>query len=230
MGEYFTPDFFRFLGDLSKNNNRDWFATNKPRYEKAVQAPSLRFIQDVGPRLQKITRHLVADPKPFGGSLMRIYRDVRFSKDKSPYRTTVGIHFPHAFGKKLGAHTPGLWLHLEPGDSFAASGVWQPDSSILRRIRDAIVTRPDDWKAVLRMRPSLEGESLKRPPTGYDPGHPFIVDLMRKDFVASVPFRDTDITRDDFMERFLEAGLAMDPLNRFLANAMDLPWQAATMR
>lgn len=221
---YFTPDFFEFLGDLARNNDREWFVKNKARYEKAVQGPALRFIQDLGPQLQKISRHLVADPKPFGGSLMRIYRDVRFSKDKSPYRTTVGIHFPHAYGKKLGEHTPGLYLHLESGESFAGSGVWHPSPAILKRIRDSIVERPDDWKAVLRARPHLEGESLKRPPPGYDPNHPFIMDLLRKDFISLVPFRDSEVTGDDFPERFLEAGRSMDPLNRFLANAMELPW------
>jgi uncharacterized protein (TIGR02453 family) len=224
VGEYFTPEFFRFLTDLAKNNNREWFAKNKQRYEKVVQAPAVRFIEDVGPRLQTISRHLVAEARPFGGSLMRIYRDVRFSKDKSPYRTTIGIHFPHANGKKRDVNVPGLYVHLEAGDSFAASGVWHPDPPMLKRIRDAIVRRPDDWKAVLRTRPRLEGESLKRPPPGYDTSHPFLMDLMRKHFTSFVPYRDTDVTRGDFMERFLAAGRAMDPLNRFLAKAMELPW------
>ncbi|MGQ0797489.1 MAG: DUF2461 domain-containing protein [Methanobacteriota archaeon] len=224
MSDYFTPEFFRFLNDLAKNNDRAWFQKNKARYEEVVQSPAVRFIQDAGPHLRTISRYLVADPRPFGGSLMRIYRDVRFSKDKSPYRTTVGIHFPHEYGKKLGESTPGLYLHLESGESFAGSGVWQPSSAILKRIRDGIVEQPAGWRGVLRERPRLEGESLKRPPPGYDPNHPLIMDLMRKDFVAFVPFKDADVAGGGFMERFLDAGRAMEPLNRFLAEAMELPW------
>ena len=91
--KYFTPEFFAFFGELAKNNNKEWFTKNKERYEKAVQEPSLRFIRDAGQRLQKISSYVVADAKPFGGSLSRIYRDIRFSPDKSPYKTEVGIHF-----------------------------------------------------------------------------------------------------------------------------------------
>ena len=94
--KYFTPEFFAFFGELAKNNNKEWFTKNKERYEKAVQEPSLRFIRDAGQRLQKISSYIVADAKPFGGSLSRIYRDIRFSPDKSPYKTEVGIHFWHA--------------------------------------------------------------------------------------------------------------------------------------
>jgi len=82
--KYFTPEFFAFFGDLAKNNNKGWFTKNKERYEKAVQEPSLQFIRDAGQRLQKICSFIVADAKPFGGSLSRIYRDIRFSPDKSP--------------------------------------------------------------------------------------------------------------------------------------------------
>src|SRR2546425_5775110 len=91
--KYFTPEFFAFFGDLAKNNNKGWFTKNKERYEKAVQEPILQFIRDAGQRLQKICSFIVADAKPFGGSLSRIYRDIRFSPDKSPYKTEVGIHF-----------------------------------------------------------------------------------------------------------------------------------------
>src|SRR5213593_3331169 len=116
MDAYFTKGFFGFLKELKKNNNREWFTKNKGRYEEEVQEPSLRFIRDLGPRLKAISPYLVADPKPFGGSMTRIYRDIRFSRDKSPYRTTVGIHLSHS-GERGKMHLPGLYLHLEPGET-----------------------------------------------------------------------------------------------------------------
>jgi len=224
MTTYFTKDFFGFLRELEKNNNREWFAKNKGRYEEVVQAPILRFIADTGPRLKAISPYLVADPKPFGGSMMRIYRDVRFSKDKSPYRTTVGVGFPHRAAKGRAIHLPGLFLHLGPADSAAHSGVWEPDPPTLKRIRDGIVREPDAWKRVVRGRFHLEGESLKRPPPGVPPDHPLIHDLVRKSFAGTIEFREAQVTGPDFLGTFIEAGKAMDPLNVFLAKAIGLPW------
>ena len=122
-GGYFGPDFFGFLKDLEKNNNRDWYNAHKDRYVASIQEPSLRFIRDVGPKLKAFSPRLVVEAKPFGGSLSRIYRDVRFSKDKSPYRTNVGLHFwyKRSLGKEEGL--PGFYLHLSSGESFAASGI-----------------------------------------------------------------------------------------------------------
>src|SRR3989475_6309732 len=205
MGEsaaYFTKDFFGFLKELEKNNNREWFNKNKGRYEASVQEPSLRFIRDAGSRLKAISPYLTADARPFGGSMMRIYRDVRFSKDKSPYRTTVGIHFSHKGTMGKAEHLPGLFLHLESGESGAYSGVWQPDAPTLKRIRDRIVDEPNIWKKVARGKLQLQGESLKRPPPGYDPNHPFIQDLRRKDFVSSRSFRDNQVTSPQFLASF----------------------------
>src|SRR5215471_5421701 len=107
---YFNPGLFEFLHQLQSHNNRDWFLENKERYEKQVRAPVLRFITDLGPGLRKINSHIVADPSPTRGSMMRIYRDIRFSKDKSPYKTSVAAHFWHDKGKD-GA-TPGFYLRL----------------------------------------------------------------------------------------------------------------------
>ena len=87
---YFTDEFFRFLRELKKNNNREWFQANKQRYEKEVRDPALQFIADFAPHLKKINSHFLADPRPNGGSLFRIYRDIRFSADKSPYKTHLG--------------------------------------------------------------------------------------------------------------------------------------------
>jgi len=162
--KYFTTDFFGFFSDLAKNNNKEWFTKSKERYENAVQEPSLRFIRDAGPRLQKISPFLVAEAKPFGGSLSRIYRDIRFSPDKSPYKTEVGIHFWHAKATGPEEMAPGYYLHMHSGETMAHSGVWHPDAPILKKIRDRIVDEPDRWKKVIRSRVvAVEGESSVHP-------------------------------------------------------------------
>src|SRR5919106_487709 len=157
---YFDQELFRFLRELKQNNNREWFQANKQRYETKVKQPMLQFIADFAPILHKVHPRFVADPKATGGSMFRIYRDIRFSEDKSPYKTMASAHFPHhKAGKEV--HVPGFYLHLEPGQCFTASGVWHPDSSALLAIRTAIANRPEEWKKVGR-KIKLEGDRLAR--------------------------------------------------------------------
>jgi uncharacterized protein (TIGR02453 family) len=124
MPQYFTPATFKFLSQLASNNEREWFYANKNRYVSAVQDPALQFIADFAPKLAGISQHFVADPRSQGGSLFRIYRDTRFSKDKTPYKTHVAMRFGHVAG--LGVHAPGFYLHIEPGSSYAGVGLWRP--------------------------------------------------------------------------------------------------------
>ena len=105
---HFTPALFEFLAELSMNNDREWFQANKARYERDVRNPLLDFVADFGERLRTISPHMVADPRASGGSMFRIYRDVRFSKDKSPYKTNAGAHFRHEVGREV--HGPGFYL------------------------------------------------------------------------------------------------------------------------
>ena len=144
---YFTPRTFKYLRDIKTNNERTWFHENKPRFEDEIKNPALKFILDFGQPLMKISPHFRADPRPVGGSLFRIYRDVRFSRDKRPYKIHAGLHFRHEAGKS--AHTPGFYLHLEPGSSFVGVGIWRPDSATLKMIRQAIVDDPDAWLAAV---------------------------------------------------------------------------------
>jgi uncharacterized protein (DUF2461 family) len=122
---YFGPGLFRFLSDLKTHNERRWFEANKQRYKTEVQAPLLRLITDLAPALKKIGGGFIADPRPNGGSMMRIYRDIRFSKDKSPYKTYAAAHFWHVNGKDEAA--PAYFLHLEPGNSVIGGGIWRPE-------------------------------------------------------------------------------------------------------
>jgi uncharacterized protein (TIGR02453 family) len=183
----FPADLFQFLAELGLNNEREWFEPRKQRYESSVLEPALAFIRAMAPRLSEVSPRFQAIDKRVGGSLMRVYRDVRFSKDKSPYKTNVGIQFRHTTGKDV--HAPGLYVHLEPGGCFLAVGLWHPEPDALARIRARIVEEPDAWQRVrddpgLRAVFELQGESLARPPRGFDPEHPHVEDLRRKDHIA----------------------------------------------
>jgi len=217
---YFSPRLFVFLGQLRRNNRRPWFLKHRQEYEELARQPSLRFITDLQLRIREISPWLVADPKPIGGSLFRIYRDVRFSSDKSPYKTHIGMNFRHA-GTRETVHGPGLYLHLEPRSCFLAGGVWQPDSRSLALIRDAIASKPEDWKKAKR---GLEfgGDSLSRPPRGYPVDHPFIEDLKRKDFVASFDLSQAQVCSSRVMDEFLSYSKKLVPLLRFLSEAVKL--------
>ena len=141
----FSPELFAFLRDLAANNDREWFTANKARYVAEVQEPALAFVEDVGVRLPELSRHFVADARTTGGSLFRIHRDVRFSKDKSPYKTNIGIQFRHARSRDV--HAPGFYLNLEPDRVFMACGSWRPDRDTLHAFRTAIAAKPGRWRA-----------------------------------------------------------------------------------
>lgn len=223
----FAPALFKFLRELRKNNDREWFLHHRDRYERDVKEPALAFISGFAAPLRKISAHLVADPRPGGASLFRIHRDVRFGADKRPYKTNVGIHFRHAGAD--GAHAPGFYLHLEPGDVFAAAGLWQPDGAVLSEVRDAIADSPTAWRRAIGAREfaarwALSGESLVRVPRGYDPEHPLAVDLKRKSFIAITAFTERDACAASFPAQLANAWRACAPLMRFLTRALDLPW------
>ena len=236
-----APALFDFLRELRDNNERPWFEANKARYRAEVRDPMLDFIQAFAEPLAEISPHFRADPRANGGSLFRIYRDTRFSKDKTPYKTNVGAHFRHEAGKD--AHAPGFYLHLEPEMCFAGCGVWHPDSATLGRIRDAIVARPEEWTRITAsaafcrtfrlaagrrgaQAPAarLAGEALKRPPRGYDPAHPLIEDLKRKDFVAIADIPEADALRPGFLDRFAEVAREGSALTAFLCKAVGVPF------
>jgi uncharacterized protein (TIGR02453 family) len=224
---HFTPELFEFLEDLDHNNSREWFQDNKDRYRTTVQEPLLRFIADFSSPLHDISPNFVADPRPSGGSMFRIYRDVRFSKDKRPYKTHAAAQFRHRAGRD--AHAPCFYLHLQPGSVFAGAGLWHPDRTALESIRTAIVDQPEVWKGLFSdrkftSRHKLGGESLKRAPRGYDPEHPLIEDLKRKDFVLSRKFSQTQACGARFLETFSASCKAASPFVRFLTEAVGQPF------
>jgi uncharacterized protein (TIGR02453 family) len=217
-----TPELFWFLKELRAHNERTWFEANRPRYLDGVRDPALRLIEAIGPRLLAVSAHIVADPRPTGGSLLRIYRDTRFSRDKTPYKTNVGIRFGHGAGKDI--HGPGYYLHLAPGEVFMGAGIWRPDPETLHAIRAAIVDDPRGWKRAQRS-PLRHGESaLRRPPRGFDPEHPLIEDLKRTSFTVGRTFTEKQACSPAFPALFVRACREEAPLMRFLAKALSLPF------
>jgi uncharacterized protein (TIGR02453 family) len=190
---YFTPATFGFLRALNKNNSRDWFHAHKDDYERHVREPFLQLITDLQAPLVKISAHYRADPRKNGGSLFRIFRDTRFSNNKLPYKPWQGARFFHARRHQIPA--PSFYMHIAPGDCFAGGGMWHPDSDALKHIRGFLVDNPAAWKRAtqsksFREQLQLGGDTLTRPPRGYDPTHELIDDLKRKDFVASAGFTE----------------------------------------
>lgn len=223
----FGEELFAFLDDLRAHNDKAWFAANRARYEGAVLEPALVFIEDFAPRLEGISRHFRADARASGGSLFRIHRDTRFSKDKTPYKTNIGIHFRHNAAKD--AHAPGFYLHLERGSVFAGAGIWRPDGPTTQRLREAIVDDPDGWLGATRgkefaRRLRLDGDTLKRPPTGFDPQHPLVDDLRRKDFIALAELDERAACGDGFIDLYEGICRAAVPLQGFLCRALGLPF------
>jgi uncharacterized protein (TIGR02453 family) len=223
---YFTQATLRFLTDLSLSNHRSWFERHRDEYETLVREPALRLIRDFAPHLAKISRHFVAADRKVGGSLMRVHRDVRFSGDKSPYKTNIGIQFRHEAGKDV--HAPGFYFHVEPGQSFLGAGLWRPEAPALARIRARIVEQPKKWRTAAEDRAfrrhfELGGDSLKRPPRGFEPTHPLIVDLMRTDHIASQPLRDAEIVSARLPALMATAFASSRPYVAFLCAALGLP-------
>lgn len=221
------PELFRFLGELARNNRRDWFERRKARYESDVKRPCLRFIGDFAAPLARISPRFRAIPSASRGSLFRIHRDVRFSSDKSPYKTHAGLHFAHEVRGDVDA--PGFYLHLEPGKSFVGMGIWHPDAVTLKRVRQAIADDPGGWKrattgAAFQRSLRLSGDALKRAPRGFDPDHPLIEHIKRKDFVAIGDLGDAQVLEPGFPRRFAEVCAAGAPFVRWLCQAVGVPY------
>ena len=223
----FGPELAAFLKDLRSNNERGWFTANRERYEETVREPARAFIRAMAPALAAISPHFRADDRKTGGSLMRIHRDTRFSRDKTPYKTNVGIQFRHALGRDV--HAPGFYVHLEPGSAFLGAGVWRPDSSALFMIRARIDEEPDAWREVrddeaFRAAFRLGGESLKTMPRGFARDHALAEDLRRKDFIALHELPIGDALGPEFPDlaaaRMRDSGGFM----RFLCEALDVPF------
>ena len=223
----FSKSTLGFLDELAANNDRAWFEANKPRYEALVREPALEFIAAMAPLLQKFAPHFRAEPKKMGGSLMRVFRDTRFARDKSPYKTNIGIQFRHELGKDV--HAPGFYLHIASGECFFGAGCWHPEADALGRIRDLIAAKPERWFAVRDEKKfaahwALAGDSLTRPPRGYAADHTAIEDLKRKDFIGLAELSFAEATGPGLVKLATERFAAAAPLMKFLCDAQGVQY------
>jgi uncharacterized protein (TIGR02453 family) len=226
--EGFPRGFFSFFRDIAKNNDRAWFEENKPRYRSDVLEPLRDFVEAMGPRLQTISKHFIADPRANGGSIFRIYRDIRFSHDKRPYKEHASCQFRHRLGR--GAHSPSFYVHLAPGNVYFGGGIWMPEPDALGQIREAIKARPKAWATVLGDKRfneafgGIAGGGLTRPPRGFSADDPHIEDIKRKSFFAMHPSTMADAQSKRFADKVEDAFAASTPMMAFLAKALGVPF------
>jgi len=223
----FEPSTLAFLDQLAANNNREWFKENKSRYEEQVLDVALRFIQSMQDPLHGIAPHFVAQPTRIGGSLMRVYRDTRFSRNKLPYKTNIGIQFRHEQAKNV--HSPGYYVHIDPEQVFIGAGMWRPESDALRGIRERIAAKPAEWKRAVSDKAfsrnfELGGESLIRPPRGFDKDHELIEDIKRKSFMAVKNLDRDDCLSPQFQKKVEASFKASDLFMRFLCKSVGVPF------
>ena len=222
---YFSRQTFDFLSALAENNNRTWFETHLQEYEIAVRTPALAFISDMAKEMPAISPHFRALSKKVGGSLMRIQRDIRFGKDKTPYKTNIGIQFRHEVGKDI--HAPGFYVHIEPDNCFVGVGLWRPDADALFKIRAAIVKHGDAWVAarddkIFMTYFTPEGDVLAKSPRGFAKDHPLLEDIKRKDFISLAELRPSTVTSKNFLPQVTERFRQATPFMRFLCKALDI--------
>ena len=160
--------------------------------------------------------------------MFRIYRDVRFSRDKRPYKEHAACQFRHRLGRDV--HAPGFYVHLAPREVFFGGGTWMPEPDACGRIRNAIAAKPGQWKKAVTGKKfvaafgGVEGDSLTKPPRGFDPAHPLIEDLKRKSFVATQVSSERAASSPDFVAEVSEAFRKLGPLIHFLCAALEVPY------
>jgi uncharacterized protein (TIGR02453 family) len=214
---------FAFLSDLKKHNDRDWFLANKDRYLKAkadFEALVGELIRAIS-AFDKSIEHV--DPAK---CTFRIFRDARFAKDKSPYKTNMGAHIGTAANKFQAK--AGYYLHLEPGNCFLGGGAYRPDAKWVKAIREAIAEDGRFFRRLIAAAPfkkhfgSMTGETLKKAPQGFPPDHPHIELLKHKDFLAMKPLKDGDLQRPGFVKEAAGAFKALVPFERFLNDVLEV--------
>ena len=219
---------FKFMNQLKRNNNRDWFNENKERYYTEVADPVCDFIEAIAPHLKVISDHYIADSRSHGGSMFRIYRDARFTKDKKPYKEHVGCQFRHEAGKD--AHAPGFYVHIAPKEILFGGGVWAPPNAVLHKIREAIVEKPEQWEKITQGKSfskrfgEIRGDGLIRPPRGFDADHPHIEDLKRKTFFVMQEVTKELAMSPKFITEVTAAFKSASPFIEFLTKAIKLPF------
>jgi uncharacterized protein (TIGR02453 family) len=213
---------FDFLRELAENNNREWFAKNKHLYEEAKE-DLFALIRPLIKELAAIDPEFSADTGP-KKCLLRIYRDIRFSPNKAPYKKNYGIAFDV---KGYGPTTPSYYIHLEPNNCFFGAGFWMPEGAVVKKIREEIDYSTEDFKAVINAQAYQDlftlskEDTLKKAPKGYKVDDPMIEYLKLKSFISLYPLKETDFYRKDIVEKLITAFKAIQPFILFLRKAVD---------
>lgn len=228
----FSRDALDFLRGLARNNRRDWFERHRARYETAVRAPLRALVEEMDIRLARIAPELAGDPRR---SIFRIHCDIRFSADKSPYKTHAACYFfhrdaGHGAGTRAESAGAGLYFQLAPGDSFLAGGIWMPAPGVLRRIREAIAAAPGQLAAIVlapefrRRFGRLDQEAmLTRPPRGYAADHPAARWLRYRSFTAGRALEEREVLSPRLPDLLERDFARLVPLVRWLNAALGYP-------
>lgn len=231
---WFGPGAFAYLKGLKKNNRRDWFEPRKPELQREVLGPLRAVAEELDVRFAKLAPEYEANPKR---SLFRIYRDVRFSKDKSPYKTHAAMWVYHRMpGRGVGKEIDGgagFYLHIEPGASIVAGGLWMPPRHLLARVRDRLVEDLAGFKRIISapafrkrfggLTDDEPGVKLTRMPRGYSEDHPAADWLRFNSFTVSADYTDKQMLAPDLIDRAMADYRLMLPLNRWLNEALGFP-------
>lgn len=227
----FTPGTLAFFRGLARHNAKPWFEAHRTDYEQQVVAPMRALIEEMDVRFARFAPEITGDPKR---SMFRIYRDIRFSRDKSPYKTNAGCWFWHwaadpRVGDKADAGGAGFYFHLEPGTSFIGAGIWMPPRPLLAKLRDAIAEDPRGFARVVtspgfvRRFGGLDDEAvLKRVPRGFADTHPAARWLKYQSFVAGRAVSDRQVTSARLPALLQEDFIRLLPLVRWLNGALGL--------
>ncbi len=227
----FTAASLRFLRDLARNNKKPWFEAHRDDYETHIRVPMRALIEEVDVRFARFAPELTGDPKR---SMFRIYRDIRFSKDKSPYKTHAACWFRHnAADARVGgdaeAGSAGLYFHLQPRKSFVGAGIWMPPRPSLDKIRDAIADDPTAFGRIIesaaarRRFGGLDDEAmLKRMPRGFSEDHPAARWLRYQSFTIGRQLSDREVLSSRLADGLEKDFRLMLPLVRWLNGALGL--------
>lgn len=233
----FSRGALTFLRQLKRNNKREWFLAHREAYDNEVLGPLKLLVEEVDVRFGHFAPEFVGDPKR---SIFRIYRDVRFSKDKSPYKTHAASWFKHqnsghGVGSESHGSGAGFYFHLEPGESFLAGGIWMPPRPMLNQLRDSIAAKPKDFEKSIsapafkrRFKKLSEEAMLTRLPRGFAPGHPAEKWLRYQSFTAGATLSDADVLSRRLVEKIEKDYKVLLPFVRWLNQSLGFP--AATRR
>lgn len=218
MSNHIPSHVFDFLRDISKNNNREWFAEHKPHYERARE-DVVAFADALLDRMNEFDELETPNGKK---AVKRIYRDIRFRKDKTPYKTNFGIGFVRATARRRG----GYYIHVQPGDCFIGGGFWGPESKDLKRVRQELAVDSSEFRRLIaekdfvRLFGELRGEKLKTAPQGYAKDHPDIDLLNFKQYLLMCPFTQKEMQQPDFLDAAAETFRGMLPFFDYLSEVL----------